>query len=377
MKGAMIYVNAGKGHYIPAKALADSFEEAGHEAMLVELFSIFNAPLWESFVRNEWRFMLKHPKLEAKADASSDSPKTANTIRRLAFHKKHVRAFARWYEENRPDFLLSTNFLGGALLPYAVKALGLNIPVYQYCPDVFDSPGSGVCNLLTKAYIASDFGKDVLISKGQSPDTVSVCPFPLRKQFMLAGSLSKEEARKRLELPDRFTILCSFGGEGIGSIALLYELASRNVPCQAVVIGGHSKSTDRSFYRFSEKYPDFPLYQRGFVDNVEEYLVACDIQVGKGGINSILEAISLRRPFIITEILYLFRNFEKCFRDNKVGWAEEDPHKQADIIESYFNDGNLRKKVDDAFDTLPIDISADRFRDLIIKDTEEYYSKIR
>ena len=232
--------------------------------------------------------MLKHPKLEAKADASSDSPKTANTIRRLAFHKKHVRAFARWYEENRPDFLLSTNFLGGALLPYAVKALGLNIPVYQYCPDVFDSPGSGVCNLLTKAYIASDFGKDVLISKGQSPDTVSVCPFPLRKQFLLAGSLTKEEARKRLELPDRFTILCSFGGEGIGSIALLYELAARKVPCQAVVIGGHSKSTEEHFRRFAEKYPDFPVFQRGFVDNVEEYLAACDIQVGKGGISESL-----------------------------------------------------------------------------------------
>ena len=34
MKGAMLYVNAGKGHYVPAKALADSFIRAGQEAVL-------------------------------------------------------------------------------------------------------------------------------------------------------------------------------------------------------------------------------------------------------------------------------------------------------------------------------------------------------
>ena len=74
MKGAMIYVNAGKGHYIPSKALADSFIDSGNEAILVELFKeIFNAPFWEFFVRNEWRFMLKHPELEAKSNSSADN----------------------------------------------------------------------------------------------------------------------------------------------------------------------------------------------------------------------------------------------------------------------------------------------------------------
>ena len=51
-------------------------------------------------------------------------------------------------------------------------------------------------------------------------------------------------------------MLCAFGGEGIGSIELLYELAKRNINCQAVVIGGTSESTDRAFEKFAKIYPD-------------------------------------------------------------------------------------------------------------------------
>ena len=375
MKGAMIYVNAGKGHYIPAKALADSFEDAGHEVMLVELFSTFGAPFWESFVRHEWRFMLRHPKLEAWADSKSDSPKTSSTVRKFTLHKKHIMAFSRWYEENKPDFILSTNFLGSALIPYTVKVLGLKVPVYQYCPDVFDTPGAGVCNLLTKAYIASDFGKEVLIAKGQDANTVSVCPFPIRKQFIKAKGFNQKEMRRKLNLPDKFTLLCSFGGEGIGNTTLLLELAARGIDCQAVVIGGYSNTTDEYFKKLSERYPDFPVYKRGFVDNVEEYIVACDMQIGKGGANSMFEAIYLEKPSIITEVLYLYRKCAVFLENHKVGWAENNSVKQADIIEQYINDANLRDEVTKAFKELPIEINSDKFRDLIIHDTKEYYSK--
>ena len=311
MKGAMIYVNAGKGHYIPAKALADSFVDSGNEAILVELFKeIFNAPFWEFFVRNEWRFMLRHPGLEAKSDSSADNLRTADFVRKYVFWKKHIRAFRRWYDENKPDFLLSTNFIGGALLPYAAKAIGINIPIYQYCPDVLDTPGGGICNLLTKSYIASEYGRRRLVEKGQSPETSSVCAFPLRRQFEVCSIRSKHDARQKIDIEDKPTILFALGGEGIGSMDLLYELASRNIDCQAVVIGGASNATDKAINKFMGSHPFFKVYKRGFVNNVEDYIQACDIQVGKSGVNGMFEAIYLKRPFIMTEVLYLYRVYD-------------------------------------------------------------------
>ena len=73
MKGALLYGNAGKGHYIPAKALAESFERAGYETILEDLFVVFDTEFWEDFCRNEWRFMLRHPRLEALLDRLSDT----------------------------------------------------------------------------------------------------------------------------------------------------------------------------------------------------------------------------------------------------------------------------------------------------------------
>ncbi len=374
MKGAFVYVDAGKGHYIPAKALSDSFIASGNEAILTELFEdILGTSFWKAFVRKEWRFMLKHPWFEARMDASSDTKKSSDIIRFLTFHKRHIKAFERWYEENRPDFILSTNFIGGVLLPYAVKALKLNIPVYQYCPDVIDSPGSGICDLLTKVYIASEKGKETLIRKGQKPDSVSVCAFPIRRQFISCQKLGKREAREKLSLLDKFTVLCAFGGEGIGSIELLYELSRRNMDYQAVIIGGTSESTEREFEKFSKAYPSAAVFRRGYVDNVEDYIQACDIQIGKGGANSMFEAVYLRRPFIITEILYLYRSYSKYLDTYKIGWTESDVVKQADIIEQYQKDPALQAEVEAAFDKLPVKIDVDAFRDQIIEDTKLFY----
>ena len=73
MRGAMLYVNAGKGHYMPAKALADSFVRAGHEAILEDLFVVVDAPFWKLFCKYDWRFLLHHPKFERFLHRYTDS----------------------------------------------------------------------------------------------------------------------------------------------------------------------------------------------------------------------------------------------------------------------------------------------------------------
>ena len=41
MKGAFIYIDAGKGHFVPAKALYDAMLVKGEEAVLEDFFLIF------------------------------------------------------------------------------------------------------------------------------------------------------------------------------------------------------------------------------------------------------------------------------------------------------------------------------------------------
>ncbi len=375
MKGAMLYVNAGKGHYIPAKALADSFLKTGHEAIVEDLFKVLDAPFWEFFCKYDWRFLLHHPRLEPLVHSLTDSRFNAFLIRMQGDRKKYISVFQAWYEKNKPDFIVSTNFIGGIVLPGIVRNLGLNLPVYQYCADVFDTPLVGVSPALDKMYIPTELGRQNAMRKGQPEETLSICPFPLRTQFENHSNASKPEARKQLSLPDKFTILCSLGGEGIGSTRLLYELARADINCQVVVIGGQSKSTAKAFERFSASHPSFPVYRRGFVDNVQDYLAACDIQVGKAGANAVMEAIYMHRPFIVTEVLYAFRASLDFLDHHAVGWGENDVRKQVEIIKEYQQSAALREKVQDAFDNLPITFGSDLFRKQIISDVRKFFDR--
>ena len=371
MKGAMLYVNAGKGHYVPAKALADSFIRGGHEAIVEDLFVVFGTPFWEFFCKYDWRFLLHHPRLEPIVHALTDNKLNSRLITLQGLQKKHINSFISWYEKNKPDFIISTNFIGGIILPYVVEKLGYDVPIYQYCADVFDTPSTGICNKLDKMYLPTELGIENAIKKGQDEKSLEICPFPLREQFETFTYTSKSEVRKKLNLPDKFTILCSLGGEGIGSTSFLYALAKAGVDCQVVVIGGQSKTTTKHFERFSKDHPDFPVYRRGFVNNVQEYLAACDMQVGKAGANAVMEAIYMRRPFIVTEVLYAFKASKEFLNRHMIGWCENDPHKQAEIIKEYMDNKELRDKVEHEFNNLPITFGSDLFRDLLIRETEK------
>ena len=373
MKGAMLYVNAGKGHYIPAKALQDSFIEAGYECVLEDLFVVFDTPFWEFFCKYDWRFLLHHPNFEPLLHKTTDTRFNFKLIKAQGIAKHKLRSFEKWYNENKPDFIVSTNFLGGIFLPEACRLLGIDIPIYQYAADVFDSPISGINPDLTRMYVPSVLGKENVIKRGQPEETVATCPFPLQTHFEKYVKLTKHEARDKLGLENKFTVLVNLGGEGIWNTALLRELVERNYDIQVVAIGGLSVTTQNAFKRFRQDNPHFTFLYRGFVSNVQEYISACDVQIGKAGANAVMESMYIGRPFIVTQILYAFRASKDFFENRKVGWCENNVIKQADIIGSLYLNPDCLDRIDDRFATLPMNFGAAKFRDQIICDTQEYY----
>ena len=175
MRGAMLYVNAGKGHYVPAIALADSFNKAGHKAIVEDLFIAMGTPFWEWFCKYDWRFLLHHPHLEGICHYMTDNRLSTQLIKGQGLTKGHLSSLEAWYRKYKPDFVISTNFLGGIILPSAFRKLGIDIPVFQYAADVFDTPRSGVNRNITKMYLPTELGVRNAIRKGQPEDTVSLC----------------------------------------------------------------------------------------------------------------------------------------------------------------------------------------------------------
>ena len=136
--------------------------------------------------------------------------------------------------------------------------------------------------------------------------------------------------------------MMNLGGEGIGNTRLARALAKRHFAFQFVVVGKMSEDTLKRYEKFRLQYPSFPLVTPGFVTNMEEWLSACDIQIGKAGANAQMEALYLHKPFIITEMLYPAEKTKDFFALHEVGWIENSVHKQADILQAYATNRELR-----------------------------------
>jgi len=376
MKIALLYVDAGKGHITPAKALSDAFEELGHDTVVDNLLlEVCNAPAINWISKHNWRMLLHYPRLEEYVNPKTDSHANARRTRFLATHSHAPKDFNRWYKKNQPDCIVVAHFLAANLIKPIVDHLGLIIPVFEYYADVFFTPNIGISDDLDKLYICTKLGKELTIAQGQPEETISICPFPLKKSMRDLKTLSKAEARKKLGLEDKFTVLLNLGGEGIGKVDFLEEVQQRGLDWQVIAVGTLSKSTAIHYTNFKEKHPGFVLHTPGFVDNIQDYIFASDVQAGKAGANSLMESLYLKRPFLVSNLLYAALPTKEFMQRHKVGWTEDSVPEQVSIFQAYDKDKQEQEAMQQRFGKLPLSFDTLAFAEMILEDSKAFYAR--
>ena len=368
MLGAMLYVHAGKGHYIPAKALTDAMERAGYQTCLLDMFGVLKAPFWQWYCKHEWRFMLHHPRLERFYHRLLDSHFIASVLRALSVRLHTNRDFISWYEQTKPDFILCTNFLGGSVIASIAKRANLKVPIFVYAADVFNNPKAGYCKTIDRLFIPTGLGVRNLLSQGYTEEQVRLSPFPLQTSIQQMEKLSKSEARKLLGLEDRFTLLLNLGGEGIGSNALLKQLIKHKLAWQVAVVGNISEATKKRFHALASHLPGMSMHTPGFVSNIGHYMLACDVQAGKAGANALMESLSLGRPFLINELLHAARDTQTFFQEYQVGWVIRRPKQQMLTLKAFAEDETKQQSIDCNLKTLPLQFDSDQFVNLLLNE---------
>lgn len=368
---ALLYVDAGKGHITPARALSDAFQRLGHTTVVENLFATVGAPMINWISKYNWRLQLHFPKMETKVNAKSDTAANAKLVRYVTTHSHAVKDFQDWYEQVKPDLIVVPHFLAASIIQPLVDLLQLQVPVFEYAADVVFTPNLGINKNLDRLYICTEIGRELAIRAGQPEHTIRICPFPLKTELMQSKPLSKQDARKKLGLKDLFTVLLNLGGEGIGTADFLEEVARRNLNWQVITVGELSGSTKLHYKAFKENHPDFPLHTPGFVKNIQDYICACDVQAGKAGANALMESLFLQRPFLISSLLYAAWPTTIFFNRRNVGWVENDVTRQVDILQAYSEDPIQQEAMLQAFAKLPLVFDSDAFARQILDDAAE------
>jgi processive 1,2-diacylglycerol beta-glucosyltransferase len=369
MKGAMLYVDAGKGHYVPAKAASDALLRCGHDCSVEDMFTVLASPFWQWFCKHEWRFLLKHPQLERSFHRLEDNRFNAFLMSMVAARIHVARDFCSWFERTKPDFILCTNFLGGVVITSIVQHKKLNVPVFVYVADVFNNPRAGFHRQIDRLFVPSPLGLQNLLAQGYREEQIKLCPFPLQTSIQVLVRTDKQSARKKLGLEvDRFTVLLNYGGEGIGSTELLEELARRNLPWQVVIVGNLAPQVKQRFLDLGAIHPFLSLHIPGFVSNIGDYMLACDVQAGKAGANALMESMALHRPFMISELLHAAQDTSTFLNGFGVGWVEKHPRRQADILCTLANDTAMQDAMEMRFASLPLSFDSDAFAAMLVQE---------
>ncbi|HET9223956.1 MAG TPA: glycosyltransferase, partial [Roseiflexaceae bacterium] len=123
--------------------------------------------------------------------------------------------------------------------------------------------------------------------------------FPVHPKFA-AYSGTQRGARAALGIdPEPFTVLVTSGGVGGGNMRELVVALNLAYPQQQFLVITGRNTALREELEALDLGANVRIY--GFVDNMEVMMAASDIIVTKAGPGTLMEALAMRRPVIVTQ----------------------------------------------------------------------------
>jgi HAD superfamily hydrolase (TIGR01549 family) len=331
MKALVFYLETGHGFKSPALAIARELADAGVEVQPVDFYKAIGALGTDNFVVEGWKFCLRFPPFFKFVFLLADSPLLwLGYAWQFPLIRKRLDAYL---DRERPDFIVSTHFLSTHILArHLAKRAGPKPPCFGYNSDVILSHNAYVDPDVTMYYVSTAMGRDAMAAQGMPPERLALVGFPIdpkyRKTF---GSVAEERAR--LGLKDIFTLLVTYGGEGIGDLTVVRELATRRLPLQMVVVCGKNEALKARLEALAASVPGLDMKVLGFVSNMQDYLYCCDISAGKSGLNVAFESIYMKRPLLVLTAMANEVFCAKFMRDQGYGWYPKGSAEAIAIVE--------------------------------------------
>jgi processive 1,2-diacylglycerol beta-glucosyltransferase len=135
-----------------------------------------------------------------------------------------------------------------------------------------------------------------LEAAGVASSRILPCGLPIDPVF--ASLPDRDAVRLKLELtPGIPTLLVLFGGGGHGNPARIQEeLKKVKRPLQAVFVAGRNRRLEEQLCSLSRGDPEYRVL--GWVDNMQEWMVAADLLVSKPGGSTLMEAAACSLPML-------------------------------------------------------------------------------
>lgn len=303
-KVLILSASVGAGHLRAAQAVEKALRQSNAAAEIknIDTLQYTNALFRRLYSKSYIDMVNKTPELLGWFYDYFDKP-WQKERRRLAFAKLNTRPFVKMLRDERPDIVVCTHFLPAEIISWLKAENQITTPQAIVVTD-FDVHAFWLCRHFEHYFVAMDETKAHLREIGLPADKITVSGIPIDPVFAQPGD--KTQARRQFSLdPDTPVILVSAGGFGVGPVEkLVSSLMKLRNKAQIVVICGKNadlKDDIEKLVKSPAPAPNVRFDIVGFTDQMDQYMAASDLIVGKTGGLTTSEALARGLAFVIVD----------------------------------------------------------------------------
>ena len=301
----LLSASSGAGHVRAAQALEKAFSSRGDCAVehidaieyVSKLFQGVYDKTYISMVQNA-------PDLMGVLYQRTDQP-WHHPRRRLALDRLNAQPMIRLLKRVQPDLCVATHFLPAEIIAWLIAKKKLHAKNAIVITD-YDVHAMWLCRTVGRYYVAIPEAVEYLSGIGVPREILRVTGIPIDPVFAIP--LDRATARKELNLDSAAKILLlAAGGYGVGPVEqLVQDLLKLQKPWQLVAIAGKSEKMKKRLDEIARSAGTLPggsprLVPVGFTKQMDQYMAAADLLVGKAGGLTTSEALSRHLPMALIE----------------------------------------------------------------------------
>ena len=301
----LLSATSGAGHLRAAQALEKAFLARGdctveHIDALRYVSKLFQRVYDKAYIS----MVRRAPELMGLLYERTDQP-WQHLRPRLALDRLNTGPMIRLLKRVQPDLCVATHFLPAEIIAWLIAKKKLSAHNAIVVTD-YDVHAMWLCRTVDRYYVAIEEAAQYLAHIGVPRERICTRGIPIDPLF--AVPLPRAEARKHLGLdPDATVILISAGGYGVGPMEqLVKELLELERPWQVVAIAGKAEKTRKRLDELAKAASKLPsgaprLCAVGFTTEMDKYMAAADLMVGKAGGLTTSEALARALPMALIE----------------------------------------------------------------------------
>lgn len=299
----LLHASVGSGHKRAAEALATAFTrrqpgEVRVEDVLDHTSKLFRVAYARSYLELTDRAPLVWGYFYTQTNADPNLSEFTNNVRKLVEGigtnglKDVLRAFM-------PEVIICTHFLPMELLVRYKRNAQLPQPIYCVVTD-FAAHTFWTYTEIDGYFVADEQTRDQLIARGVTSAQITVSGIPVDPS--VDEPKERAEMRKRHGLPMDSQVITLFGG-GVDDdhVRLIVQgLFRRNVSGTLNVVAGRNQTLVESLADLSST-PRLRLQVYGYINYVDDLIVASDLVVTKAGGLIISEVLARGVPLVVID----------------------------------------------------------------------------